>query len=647
LEITKIKNIISVISLIVIFFVLSACSGEKTGSASPISAQSSVPYAEGYNSAAVSEQNSSLTGDIISVDFDGDDLDSSLESSVMSYINLNGDSISLVGSGALIMGSTVTITSGGVYSISGTLDNGQIIVYTDNKDPVKLVFNSVDITCSSSAPVYIMNSKKTIITLAEGTENSVTYDSPYLSEDDNTDEPDATIYSKDDLTINGKGSLAVSANCHNGIVGKDKLKIVSGSISVKAASDGIKGKDFLAVLEGNITVEAGNDGMQSNNAKDADKGFIYIKNGMFDITAGTDGIKAETYILIENGAFSICTGGSSINSSTDSEKWGNWGSQNDTAETENNSSAKGIKAGTGVIINGGTINIDSSDDSIHSNDSIKIMEGDIILSSGDDGIHADSTIEINNGNISITKCYEGIESANITINDGDFNIFSSDDGINIVGGNDRSSLDGRPGQNNFSTSGNNYLYINGGYVVIDSGGDGIDINGSIEMTDGTVIINGPTVNNEGAIDYYSVFDIYGGFLIAVGSSGMPEAPSTSSTQHSVMINLESSQPANTMIGIETENGENIISFLPEKAYQSVVLSSPVLKNGMGCVVYTGGSSTGESKDGLYTNSTYTGGSEVASFTISSMVTVSGTSGGGMPGGGHRFHDEGDMVPGQR
>lgn len=289
-------------------------------------------------------------------------------------------------------------------------------------------------------------------------------------------------------------------------------------------------------------------------------------------------------------------------------------------------------AGVGITIAGGTITIDSSDDSLHSNDSLLISGGSVIAASGDDGIHADSTLEISGGDILITKSYEGIESAGITISDGTIHLVAHDDGINAAGGNDSSSLNGRPGQNNIDASGDHSLQINGGYIVIDAAGDGIDVNGPITMTGGVVIVHGPTDNGNGPLDYLGSFKITGGYLLAAGSSGMAQAPDTSSTQYSVMLTFSSPQSAGTIVHIETVGGKEILTFAPAKAYQSVVLSSPDLQKGETCVVYTGGSSTGSVTDGLYCGGAYTGGNQFTSYTISGIVTNAGSSGVGMPGG---------------
>ena len=578
---------------------------------------------------------------IISVEYDSDDLDSSLNSAGMSYINLEGDSITLDGNGAIVDGSTITITSAGTHTISGTLNDGQIKVDTQDEETVKLVFNGVDIACSTSAPIYILSAEKTVITLAEGTDNIITDGDSYVFEDTASDEPNATIFSHDDLTINGNGSLTVEANYNNGIQSKDDLKIVNGNINVSTINDGIKGRDSIAVRDGNITINAGGDGLQSNNDGDPGKGYIAIEAGTLNITAGLDGMQVETSLVISGGNITISSGGGSANSSSGigdpGNTWGDWGNPKlgATATTGDDSlSAKGLKAEVNISIIGGTIVIDSSDDSVHSNDSTVISGGDMFLTSGDDGIHADSTVEINGGEIDLTKSYEGIESAVITINDGNIHLVSSDDGINIVGGMDGSAIMGRPGQGNFTSSGNNHLYINGGYVYIDANGDGMDVNGSVDMTAGVVIINGPTSNNNGALDHVS-FKITGGYLLAVGSSGMAQAPDTSSTQYSVMYNLSSIQSESTLFHIGTEGGEGVLTFAPTKTYQSVVLSSPELKNGSTYLVYTGGSSTGAVTDGLYSGGSYNPGTQATSFTISGTVTTIGSATGGFPGGMRR------------
>jgi hypothetical protein len=627
------KQIVTFLFVSTLILALTACSSDAVESvvSSPAS-QSAYVSGEGAVVEENTEQNSEINSSVVTVEFDQDDIDTNVSSSDMSYITLEGDSIKFEGTGAIINGTVITITSSGMYSISGVLDDGQIIVDTQDSEAVRLVLNGTDITCSTSAPIYVRNAEKTLITLADGSENFVTDGTSYLFEDAESDEPNAAVFSKDDLTINGNGSLTVAANYNNGIASKDDLLITGGAITVKAVNDGLKGRDSIAVKDGIISINAGGDGMQSNNDEDPEKGYIYIEGGTFNITAGADGIQAETNLVINGGSITIGSGGGSINSSNRVNEWGDRGMQNNINTSDSTISTKGIKAGVDLTITDGTFNIDSSDDSLHSNDSLTISGGNFTLASGDDGIHSDSSLEINGGKINITKSYEGLESAVITINDGNIHIVASDDGINVVSESGGDFMGGRPGRGEFTFSGDNYLYINGGYILSDAGGDGLDINGSIQMAGGVVIVNGPTSNNNGALDYLGAFDITGGFLVAVGSAGMAQAPSTSSTQYAVIANFQSTLSAGTMIHIETEDGEEVLTFVPTKQYQSVVLCSPQLENGSTYLVYTGGSSTGTIRDGLYSSGTYTPGTQITSFAISSIVTGVGAVGGGFFGG---------------
>ena len=170
----------------------------------------------------------------------------------------------------------MTITAAGTYVVSGSLDDGQIVVDTEDKETVRLVLNGADITCSTSAPIYVKSADKIILILADGTENQVTDGDSYVLEDAESDEPNAAIFSKSDLTINGDGSLIVKANYNDGIASKDDLKIVSGDITVDAVNDAIKGRDCIGVKDGTIKVTAGGDGLQSTNDEDPEKGFICI-----------------------------------------------------------------------------------------------------------------------------------------------------------------------------------------------------------------------------------------------------------------------------------------------------------------------------------------------------------------------------------
>lgn len=607
------------------------------------------------------------------VSYDEEDSYTEWKNESPSYIKLNGASATVEGSGAEVKDSTVTITEAGVYVLSGKLDDGQIVVELEDKGTVRLVLNGVEINNNNSSAIYTKKAGKTIVSLEEGTENTLTDGKEYtgVSTDD---EPSAALFSKDNLTINGTGKLIVNGNYNDGITSKDDLKITGGDIEVTSVDDGIVGRDLLAIKSGSIVINASGDGVKATNDTDITKGFIAIEGGKFNIEADQDGIKAETYVLINDGEFNITSGGGSVNGVTKTDngmggpggfggkQGGNTNTQqtSESNSTEDATSKKGLKASGEIGIGGGNFNIDSADDSVHSNNSVVVNGGDLKITSGDDGIHSDTIMVINDGNINITKSYEGIESSDITINGGDINVVASDDGINVAGGNDGSSINGRPGENNFrSASSDKKLTINGGYVMVNASGDGLDSNGSMYMTGGTVIVSGPTNDGNASLDYDGTFDVTGGYLIAYGSSGMAQTTSDSSTQNSVIMTYNSSQAAGTMVHLQDSDGNTIVTITPNKAYQSIVITSPELQKDKTYTLYTGGSSTGTEKNGLYTNGKYTAGTKVVNFSISSSVTCLSESGvteartnqmgpgGGQQGGMNKGGMQGAPADGQQ
>lgn len=525
-------------------------------------------------------------------------------------VTLSGNSITVSNpSVATVAGSKVTITSAGTYRLKGSLTDGQVIVNTADKATVRLLLNNINIYCSNSAPIFVMDAKKTVIILEAGTQNTITDGSSYTV--DAEEEPKGAIFSKSDLTVHGTGALTVQANYNDGISSKDGL-ILDGQITVTSVGDAVRGKDYVVVKNGNINLNAGKDGLKSDD-KDVDRGYITIENGVLHITAGEDAINAQSDFLMQSGQITAYAGG---------------GSSNNVVEGV---STKGIKALVELVIDGGTFTIDTSDDAFHSNGTITINGGTFNLKTNDDGMHADNSLEINNGDITITKCFEGLESANVTINNGNIHITSSDDGINVAGGRDGSGFN-RPGWGGDTFgSGNYHLYINGGYIYVNSGTDGLDSNGDIIMTGGNVIVDGPTTDMESAIDHdfpppqgYGGFKMTGGWILAVGSAGMATGPNASSTQYSVMYAFSWDRAAGTMLHLKTSSGTEVFTFKPVKNYRCFVFCSPDLTLNTTYEVYTGGSSTGTVTDGLYIGGTYTPGTKSnTNFKITSITTKVG------------------------
>ena len=485
--------------------------------------------------------NGSIALEGVKVEYSSYDLDSSWNETSCVNVYFSGNEItSSDSSKAVVDGNIVTIKSAGEYHLTGDGSDVQVIVEATKDDKVKLILDNVNLKCSNSAPIFVKQADKVIITLADGTTNTITDTANYVLNED--EEPSAAIFSKEDLSINGTGTLTVNANYEDGIVSKDDLKIISGNINVIAKDDAVRGKDSVIIKDGNLNIKSTGDAIKASNEDSNDVGYVVIEGGIIEISAG------------------------------------------------------------------------------------------------DDGIHAESSLTINDGKINISKSYEGLEASDITINGGDISVVSSDDGINVAGGNDSSGMSARPGQNNAnsSSSGSHMLTINNGYIYVNASGDGLDSNGNIYMNVGTVIVNGPTNNGNGALDYDGTFEVNGGLLIAAGSSGMLQTSSSNSRINCISVTFDQTQQAGSLISLQDSNGNEIVTFAPNKTYQSVIICSADIKTGETYRVYSGGSSSKQENNGLYENGGYSNGSLITELTVNSTVTTYGSNGmksGGMKGNG--------------
>ncbi len=526
--------------------------------------------------------------------------DDNYDAASATIIQFSGNSIEITGEGVMVSGTVATINSAGTYLVSGMLDEGQLAVKTEDEGAVKIVLNNAHINNARSAPFYAVNAEKVIIFLPDGTENTFTDAEEYIYENEDDDEPNAAFFSDTDLSFYGSGKITINSNYNDGITSKDGLIIGGGNFTVNSTDDGIRGKDYLVISDGNFKINSVGDAFKSDD-DDEERGYILISGGTFDITTTEgDGFTAESDLMISNGTFTILTAGGSSNYTGDA-------------------STKGLKAGVNNLLEGGIFQINSADDAIHSNGSIAIQAGTFTIATGDDGIHADEELTINGGQITISESYEGLEANLITVNDGTIHLVSSDDGVNAAGGNDSSGT--RPGQGPpFQSSIDSYIYFQGGDIVVEAGGDGIDANGSISMTAGTVLVHGPTSGANGPLDYDGNFQISGGLLIAAGTSNMAQAPSSSSEQNAILVFLNQ-QTANTVFAVLDENNNPILAFAPSISYSSVTFSSPDLMDGGSYEIYVGGTASGTEKDGLYSDVAYSGGTKLNSFIVSSTITT--------------------------
>lgn len=596
---------------------------------------------------------------VSNVSIDADDTDAAYSESDSTSIVFSDGAVSAQGNGIKTDGGTATITEGGTFILSGSSNDGRIVIEADKNAVVRLVMDNLTLKSTSSSAIYAPRCLKTIIIAKDGTENNISDSGSYSESTESSsdsDEPNATILVKDDLTILGGGTLNVTGNSNNGITSKDTLRITGGSISVTAAHHGITGKDNLHISGGTITVDAKNgDALRSTNddAGDTEKGNVFIESADISIISGNDGIQAEKDLTISSGNVSIVTGGGAdSNKSAGGNDFGmNFGgrqmgkqeNQTSTDTSESSESRKGLKAGSSVLLAGGKINVDSYDDSVHSNGSVDVTGGEYELKSGDDGIHAESSLTISDGNIIISKSYEGLEAEKITLAGGTTDITSSDDGINCAGGNDSSGFGGmdfgmKGGNSPFGTDSDASLVISGGNLYVNAQGDGLDSNGSVDISGGTIVVNGTTSGGNGILDHGGAMNVSGGTIIGSGTSDMLEMPDSTSTQKTMVILFGSNQPAGTLVWISDSSGNILTAMAPEKSFACLVFSSPSLKNGEKYSVYTGGTATGESLHGYYKKAAVSGGTLFTEFELSDAVTYADSNGvttysGGMGGRG--------------
>ena len=315
---------------------------------------------------------------------------SELSASMFSERDLTGAydgepvTISLTGTGAQadsdlvqVSGSTVTVTGAGTYILSGTLDNGSIIVDAAREDKVQLVLNDVSVRSDSFAAIYVRQADKVFVTLANGTVNTLS-SGGFTQIDDS--KVDGVIYAKDDLTLNGGGTLQITSPAGHGIVGKDEVTITGGSYAIQAAKHAIAAKDSLAVADGSFTLRAGKDGLHAENDDDDTLGNLYIAGGSFDIQANDDAVHANTVLQIDNGSLAL-------------------------------TASEGME-GTRIVINGGSISITAADDGVNAahkssayTPTFTMNGGELTVTVGQgdtDAIDSNGNLVINGGTINVT-----------------------------------------------------------------------------------------------------------------------------------------------------------------------------------------------------------------------------------------------------
>ncbi|MCD7835892.1 MAG: carbohydrate-binding domain-containing protein [Lachnospiraceae bacterium] len=430
------------------------CSAQDTGSSDVIATDST--DAQVISSSSVTSVSSS--SDIATEDmFTDRDKEIGYDETTSVKITLADGASTSASSSVSIDGDTITITDEGTYILSGNLSDGQLIIDADSTDKVQLVLDNADINCRTSAAIYVRTADKVFITLAPSSVNSLSNSDDFVAIDDNN--IDAVIFSKSDLTLNGSGTLNVTAVYGHGILSKDDLKFTSGTYVVSAADSALSGKDSVRIADGNFNLTAGKDGIHSENADDEDKGYIYIAGGSFTINADSDGLDSSSTMQIDGGTFNITVADDAFHS--DTELIVNDGDINISTCYE------GLEAQS-ITINGGTIDLYATDDGFNAaggND-----QSGFGGRGGDSFGSGDCIITINGGVININADGDGIDSnGDLIVNGGEVYVSGPTDSAN--------------GALDYGGS----AEINGGYFVA-VGSSGMAQNFGSASTQGSIMI---------------------------------------------------------------------------------------------------------------------------------------------------------------
>lgn len=530
---------------------LSGC-GKTTGTGNSDTTSSSVAEQSETDTAAGSQN----SADIDSM-FTDRDKEVGYDEEECVAVTLSDDGSSCDNASVAIEGQTITITEEGTYLLSGSLSNGFVVIDTDENVKVRLILNGVTIHNDSSAAIYVKSADKVFVTLAPDSENVLSNGGEYQAIDDNN--IDSVIFSKSDLTLNGSGSLTITADAGHGIVSKDDLVVTGGIYTITAASQGISGKDSIRILDGDFTITSGKDALHSENEDNAEKGFVYIAGGSFNLTASGDGISASGNMTLLDGTYTMTTGGGSENGRDHQEDGpGGPGGQGEPGggmapsgdgerpqgepgempengqmtppadnDQSNSSSDDSDKSGNPPTppSNGGQPSGQMMEQSDKADEQTDNQSAESVTSSEETasdnettstkGIKANGNLIISGGTYTINAADDGVHSnSDITINGGTLTIASGDDGIHAD-----SQVTVNDGTIAISESyegieGNEKVLIVGGRITLTSSDDGLNGN-AIEITGGHTEID---AEGDG-IDSNGTLTVSGGETYVSGPTG--------------------------------------------------------------------------------------------------------------------------------
>ena len=546
--------------------------------------------------------------------FTTNDQNGSWDTTGAAAITLTGDGASISGNGAYVYDGNVVIAEAGRYVLSGSLEDGSIIVDAHDSSKVWILLDGVEINCSDDACIQVDQADKVFLTLAEGSENTLISGSAY-SDTALSDGTDGAIFAHDDLTINGSGSLTVTAQYSHGISANDDLVITGGTITISAADDAIHVNDSIRIKDAAITVTAGDDGLLTTN--EVENGYLYIESGTLDITASGDGIHTTGDVTVAGGETNISAGDDGIHSDASVFVQSGTILISDCYE--------GIEALI-IDVSGGDVSINCEDDGFNANGGSSDMfggggqmgGGQNDGTFGHGGMHGSGTDEGTTGEMPTPPDRSGESMSGGMPMPPDMSGESMSGWMptgqetETASGSGQSSADTEDVETYISISGGNIRIVN----EVGQDADGLDSNGDIKISGGTIYISLLGTGSNCAVDYASesggVAEITGGTIIACGASSMAESFDSTSTQASILYNMSSIAAAGTTLTVTDADGSVLLSWEVPCSFSSALISCPEMKIG-----------------GTYTVSA---GETSEEITLESVSTTYGDAQGGMPGG---------------
>ena len=590
------------------------------------------------------------------------DLEVGYDETTAAVITLSGSTISCDSDAVTIDGSTVTITDEGTYILSGTLEDGMLIVDAEDTDKIQLVLNGTSIHCEDCAALYIRQADKVVVTTAADSQNTLSGGETFTQLDDNN--IDGVIFSKADLTLNGLGTLTVDSPAGHGVVTKDDLVVTSGTYVITATGQGLSGKDSVRIADGTFTLTTGKDAIQSDNTEDTDKGFVYLAGGSFTITAEGDGLSASSWMQVDDASCTITTGGGSANGETHTSdaapggmgggKGGRMPLADGSAPTDGNTQPPERPSGEmpqdgmqppaelpqdaapseSVSVSDTTTETAAATDSTASTEadttdtvstkglkagtSLTILGGSFTMDCADDAFHTNGNLTVNGGTASIQTGDDAFHADNaLTISDGDIDISTSYEGlegltvtvsggdINVVASDDGVNAAGGADQSGLGGNGQDQFAAESGVFITISGGNlTLNAGGDGLDSNGDLTVSGGTVyvsTKDGSAD--SALDYNGNASITggtmIGIGSSGMAQNFGDTSTQGAILLSvDAQAAGSTISISDSTGNVLASWEAPQVFSSVVISCPGLEADGTYTVTAGTSSTEVTLDGF-------------------------------------------------